>query len=85
MKEGLKDTQTTLLRYAGFNQRRPAFDPSGAYGVKICSRQIFQDQASYKRDGGFGTLKLWVLKIIELSLIKREKVRFIMQKKPLQC
>ena len=37
-------TLDTLLTYAGFDQRHPAFDPAGAKGVKMCSRHIFQDQ-----------------------------------------
>ena len=50
-------TLDTLLTYAGLYQRHPAFDPSGAEGVKKCSRHFFQDQARYKRNGGFGAFK----------------------------
>ncbi|KAA3645993.1 MAG: hypothetical protein DWP95_03695 [Proteobacteria bacterium] len=38
-------------------QRLPAFDPSGAKGVKKCSRHFFQDQARYKRNDGFDGIK----------------------------
>ncbi len=57
-------TLDTLLTYAGFDQRHPAFDPECAFGVKMCSRHIFQDQARYKRKGGFGGLK-----VIDINLI----------------